>query len=340
MPMNLGANPTPLDDTTLVVFKGSRKPVAPDRKRDLARRCSVTFIRLRWKESLNTTVGVCGFQHVKLRVVPQKGGRREPSAQWDQNEYTMMPKAEGAMDFVPDEMGTGYAYLPDSPFNRVTLAKAEIGKNALWEFDDDAVHEEIKQLADEIRKSTEHLLEVEDLERKQTEVKIRVHEQNVKSGVKVKTRIDVENEVLESKIQQEEAKAKRAELRKRLADLQAQRGEPVRERTNKVPPPETVEDVVDDASSEAGPPKQDDTPKKGKPRMSPEKVKELRAKARAQVYEEKRELIAEVKQIHAMQSGKEAGWGFSVEYRNRIQPLINDRLEELINEYTAVSNAD
>jgi len=103
-----GAQAAP-DDTTLVVYRGSRVVVDPERKRDLAKRCGVKFILLYNKpDRLHPEGSVSGFQKVELQVLPAKGGHgTEPFARWHRNEVTQEPAAEGAMDFIADEFGQG-----------------------------------------------------------------------------------------------------------------------------------------------------------------------------------------------------------------------------------------
>ena len=303
--LNLGNRPTPLDDTTMVIYRGGagRKPMFPDRKRDLARRCGINFIRLMWKENLTTTIGVSGFQHVKLSLLPKKGGGKEPVAQWHKNEHTLEPMAEGAMDFVPDEMETGFAYLPDSPFNRVRLAYAEIAKNAQWVIDDDKIKEEIFELVTEIKQSIEYKQEVTDQDRERMDVEMRVKENNVKSGIEHKSRIELEVGVLAEKVKELELNEKRDALKKRLAVLQGNisKDKPVDKKpvVNKKP-------VGVDSS--------------------------IRKQAKADVYNKYPELIEEIKTAHKEKTGNARGWGWAPEYKDKVEPLVNKRVEEILEE--------
>lgn len=285
------------DDTTMIIYRG-RKPIPSERKRDLARRCGVNCIRLRWNESLNTITGVSGFQNVRLRVSPKKGGKgSEPTAQWHKNPHTGEPAREGQADFVPDEMGTGWCYLPDSPTNRVTLAYAEIGKNALWEIDEDGVKKEIVELAAEIKQSIQYQNEMLEAEQRRTEVEMRVREHNATTGVERKNKIELENEVLKKKIKELEAAKEREELKKRLAALQGKIG--------------------------------DTQPKQVDVKDAPKDKQAIRKQAKADVYFANKELVDQVKAAQKEATGNTRGWAFSKEYAEKIKPLISKRIKEL-----------
>jgi hypothetical protein len=343
----LGSQKTPIDDTTMVIYRGSRKPVDPSRKRELAKRCGIDFIKLIYKDNLTTNVGVSGFQHVKIRTQPRKGGGVEPVAQWQLNMYTMQPMAEGSLDFVPDEMGTGIAYLPDSPFNRVRLASAEINNNALWTIDDKDIHRQILKLAEEIKQSIEYQTAVENAERAKTEVDIRVRENNVKVGIEHKSRIEIEIGVLENRVKEMEAAKKRDQLKRRLAELQGNYAEYIDEQNSTIlensKPIEPMEaesetniehaDKIDESvdtilNQDEILPDDDD-------------IEFLKIRAKTEILNENKELIETVKSKYLKRTGKNRGWGFSPEYQRMIHPLIEKRLKEIIeNEHSTVSVID
>lgn len=324
MAVLLGSQPTPLDDTTMVVYRGSRKPVLPERKRDLARRCGINFIRLMYKENLTSTIGVSGFQHVKLRTQPRKGGGTEPVAQWHVNMFSNKAMAEGAMDFIPDEMGTGWAYLPDSPFNRIRLAYAEIAQNALWTIDDNQIRDEILILANEIKKSIDYQKEMEELKSKQTETLMRVQEKNIKLGVEHKTRLEIEVQVMEKKLEEMELIGRREELKRKIVEFQSNHPEVIDKKlipeTNKqiqptiqsTPEPEVQEDEVTDNEI-----------------IDQNTLDIIREKAKLEIHEENKELIESIKEEYLKTTGKNRGWAFSPKYREKILPLIEQRINEL-----------
>lgn len=301
MPLTLSNSQVPLDDTTMVIYK-SRTPVAPERKRELAKRCGISFIRLLWKENISSIVGVSGFQHVKLHVMPTANGKgRIPSAIWDKNSFTNEPKMEGCMDFVPDEMGTGIAYLPDSPTNRINLAYAVIGKNALWDIDDPTIKKEIDELANEIKNSDEYREAMANIDRIRTETEMRVRERNISSGIEKKSSLEIEVEVLREKVKEAELNKSREELRKRLAKLQGE--------------------VIPDSNS----PKVDEVESIG--------VSEgIRKKAKTEVYYENKELIDTVKANHFKTTGNKRGWAFCTDYQRQVKPLIDKKIKELLKE--------
>lgn len=337
--MLLGNQTAPVDDTTMVIYRGSRKPIFPERKRDLAKRCGINFIRLVFKESLSTTVGVSGFQHVKLQTQPRKGGGIEPIAQWHQNIYTLKAMAEGSMDFVPDEMGTGHAYLPDSPFNRVQLAYAEIAQNALWTIDDKDIHREICELANEIRESIQFKMEMEALKQKQTEVEMRVKEKNVVTGIEHKKKIEIEVEVLEDRVKEMELINKRENLKNRLVQLQGNLSElsipePVESPLKSEEKPEdNFEDIAFDINEQS---------LFDEKEISEEQVQanNIKKQARTEVHNNNRELIDSIRKKYFEKTGRNRGWAFSPEYRDKVGPLISARIQELKNEHATVGVAD
>jgi hypothetical protein len=338
MPTLLGGQSTPIDDTTMVIYRGSRKPINPERKRDLAKRCGVDFIRLRYKDRLTTPVGVSGFQHVKLRSQPRKGGGVEPVAQWHQNAFTLQPMAEGSMDFVPDEMGTGVAYLPDSAFNRVRLAYAEIAQNATWDIDDKRTELEIKELANQIRESIEYREKMEELNRAQTEVAMKVKQDGVATGMEHKTRIQIEVGVLEEQVKEMELKKRRDELKKRIAELQGNHPELINNAEDGV---DAAEDIKE---KEPSPPEDDlsdlleELAKEDVFEEDAERLKDaFKNQAKTEIHNANKELIEQIKKSYFKETGKNRGWVFSSEYRSKIGPLISARLQELINEHTATS---
>lgn len=327
------------DDTTMVIYRGSRKPIAPERKRELAKRCGISFIPLIFKGNLTSSVGVSGFQHVKLRSQPRKGGGVEPVAQWHLNIFTNQPMAEGSLDFIPDEMGTGRAYLPDSPFNRVRLAYAEIANNALWIIDDKEIYKEICTLAEEIRNSVEYKKAVEKVESLRTEVEMRVQEQNVKIGVEHKTKMEIEIAVLEKRVKEMEGQQKRDELKRRLKDLAIKAELQQPSITNKAVEAVLVDDTEENnnVNEEAGIDIEDID-------ISPDENTMFLYKKRAktEVHEKYPELIEDIKKKYLERTGKNRGWGFSPEYLTLIEPKIQERLKEIIaeNEHATVSLAD
>jgi hypothetical protein len=343
----LGSQKTPIDDTTMVIYRGSRKPVDPSRKRELAKRCGIDFIKLIYKDNLTTNVGVSGFQHVKIRTQPRKGGGVEPVAQWQLNMYTMQPMAEGSLDFVPDEMGTGIAYLPDSPFNRVRLASAEINNNALWTIDDKDIHRQILKLAEEIKQSIEYQTAVENAERAKTEVDIRVRENNVKVGIEHKSRIEIEIGVLENRVKEMEAAKKRDQLKRRLAELQGNYAEYIDEQNSTIlENSKTIEPM--EAESETSIEHADKIDESVDTILNQDEIlpddddiEFLKIRAKTEILNENKELIETVKSKYLKRTGKNRGWGFSPEYQRMIHPLIEKRLKEIIeNEHSTVSVID
>lgn len=352
MALLLGNQATPVDDTTMVIYRGSRKPIHPERKRDLARRCGINFIRLLYKHSLSTTIGVSGFQHVKLRTQPRKGGGIEPVAQWHQNAFTLEPMAEGAMDFVPDEMGTGCAYLPDSPFNRVRLAYAEIAKNALWTIDDKEVYLQICDLANEIRESIKFRNEMEEAKQKRIEVEMRVKEQNVAIGIEHKDRLEIEVGVLKDTVKKLELAKMRESLKKRIVELQGENPE----YSNPVEPeliPEPVKaSFDDDAKPDIQENREDnfedletnteEQVPDSEEEMSADQIKSgmIKRQAKVEVHMANQELIESIKSKYFKRTGKRRGWAFSPEYRDKIGPMIKTRIQELMNEHATAGVAD
>lgn len=321
MQINSGSTSVPPDDTTMVIVRGQRKPMDPARKRDLAARCGIKFIRLRWKSNLSTTVGTSGFQPVYLMTQPKAGGGEEPVARWHKNEFTLEPMAERQMDFIPDEMATGWAYLPDSPFNRVLLAHAELKGNALWDIHDEDIARQIRELANEIQTSVEYLQAVEEADRAATEVSVRVRERGAVTGLGEKTRIEIENEVLKAKIRDEEQLSVQAELKKKLADLQASRGMAVTaSATSDTGKLVSVTPVFDAGEAEKA------------------RQKMLRDQAIGEIHGQNAELIEQIKKAHLEKSGKIVGWPFSQEYRDKIKPLVDARVKEL-NEHSTTGGA-
>jgi hypothetical protein len=349
MPTLLGKQSTPQDDTTMVIYRGSRKPLDPSRKRDLAKRCGVEFIRLIYKDNLTSTIGISGFQHVKIRTQPRKGGGVEPVAQWHKNIYTSKPMAEGSLAFVPDEMGTGYAYLPDSSFNRVRLAAAEIGQNALWIIEDKKIHSEICELAEEIRKSIEYQKAVENDEKLKIEVEMRVQENNVKNNIVHKSRIEIEIGVLEKRVKDMEIKKKRDVLKMKLLRLQEsylkEQQEEIQQSTkSEVQDTQENEDVladnpIDNNSEDEFLDLIDENDNSENDEL---KMELLKKQAKTEIHSGNKELIESVKSKYLKRTGKQHGWAFSPEYRRLVHPLIENRLKELIaeNEHATISVAD
>lgn len=342
----LKSQATPADDTTMVIYRGGRKPLQPERKRELAKRCGVNFIRLIYKYDISTNVGVSGFQHVKLKSMPRKGGGAEPAAQWHQNIYTHEPMAEGSMDFVPDEMHTGIAYLPDSPFNRVRLAYAEIAKNALWKIDDDSIRREILELANKIQESIEFRQEEERAKQKRIEVDMRVKEKNVAVGIEHKTRLEIEVGVLEDQVKELELVNKREALKKRLSDLQGYHPELVSPlSTSPVLQPTPKGSFDEDAATSDTQEETDDNlddivTDEEQSDIEQEDRAMLRSRAKTEIHNENQELIETIKGKYLKRTGRNRGWAFSPEYREKIGPLVKARMEKLQNEYATVGVAD
>lgn len=309
MLINTRNTPVPPDDTTMIIMRGARKAIDPEKKRDMARRCGIECIKLRWKGRLTSTIGTSGFQPVYIMNQPAVSGGVDSVARWAVNEFTNKPLAERSMDFIPDELDVGFAYLPDGPYNRVHLAYAEIAGNAPWEIDDPEVKKNILDLADEIKKSTEFRMEMEELDSKKTEVKIRVQEMGISIGEAVKSRIELQNTVLEEKIRELEQAELREKNLKRIAELQARVGGGVTSAS--------TEQVKVDAQP---------VPKKA---TSVSDAKVLRDRAKAEVYSENHELLDSVKASHMKATGSTKGWAFGPEWRSKIEPLIEKRIKEI-----------
>ena len=307
MPAQLSASQTEFrDDTKLIIFK-SRRAVRSDRKRDLARQAGVTCIHLIWtggkapdEAFLAAMTSVSGFQAVDLALVPRAGGGYRQVTTWRMNSLTGLPKDEGTCTFVPDEMGVGHAYLPDSPHNRVKLAYAVIGKNALWRIPDDDIRAEIDNLAAEIVESPEYKEAIAIQERKRTETQVRREEMAASGEVIEKKPIELENIVLERKIKELEASRKNRELKDRLKKITGE--------------------------AEAAEPAQETRKSMGRPVSAPE----ARAVAKAQIYEENADLIQKIKNAYSAEKGSTKGWAMSAGYIQQIRPLVEERLKEIL----------
>lgn len=315
-PRVLGNQASSADDTTMIIYR-NRRPISSERKRELARRCGINCIRLKYKESLKTYVSVSGFQPVRLMVVQGLKGLKTPTVRWLKNEITNEPLCEGTMDFVPDELGTGYAYLPDSSKNRITLACAEMEKNATWEIDDEKVKAEIDKLASEIAVSIEHRKAVEELEYRKTEVEEKRKLDNISLGIESKSPLEIQNAVLKDKIKELELKKEQKELRKRLVALQGDHPEAFRDDNTVIKTAKEKEALR-------------------------EKRQAARMRAKADIYLSHQELIDEIKAKHEERTGKTKGWGFSQEYITQIEPLIKKRTEEILleDEHTTTGDVD
>lgn len=303
------------DNTTLCVYKSyKRKPVEPEKKRSLANVCGVNFIKLRWKKLLNTNIGISGFQHVKLVIAQNAQNINVPTAEWHLNPHTHQPMAEGAADFVPDEMGVGWAYLPDSPFNRVRLAYAELHKNALWDIADEKIKAEIADLAAEIGSSVEHAREMADLEDRKARTQMRVEQSNVKMGIETKSPIEIENAVLERKVAEMEAKKKQKELKEKIANIQREIG---------------MESTVQKQESKGG-------INEDKPVATalPKDKKVIRKQAKSDVYANIPDLIQSIKEERKEKTGRTQGWAFTERYKKEVQPMVDARMKEIIDEHT------
>lgn len=325
-PKVLGNQPKRPDDTTMIIYR-NRRAIDPERKRELARRCGINCIRLVYKGSngdsnLTTNISVSGFQPVRLMVVTGQKGVKTPTARWLKNEVTGEPLCEGAMDFIPDEMGTGYAYLPDSPKNRINLACAEMAKNALWEIDDEKVKAEIDKLASEIAVSIEHRKAVEELEYQKTAVEEKRKLDNITLGIESKSPLEIQNAVLRDKIKELELKKEQDGLKKRLVALQGDIPEII-ESANK------GKKISSAAAGEAI----------GK-KVLREKHRAARMRAKADVYLSNQELIDSIKAIHEERTGGTKGWGFSPEFQSKIEPLIKKRTEEILKEDEYTTTGD
>lgn len=317
MNLNMRNIPIPPDDTTMIVMPG-KKPVDPAKKRDMALRCGVKSIKLRYKYNLTSTVGTSGFQPVFIMTQPRHGGGIDSVARWNVNEWTKEPLCERAMDFVPDEMEVGWAYLPDGPTNRVKLAYAEINNNALWEIDDKEVFKEIRELANEIQESVEFRLEREEEEQATTEVNVRVREEGIATGAELKSRTEIVNETLRDKIKELEQKDLQRDLLKRLAVLQGKE-------SNGVKPDQVVANDKDKPAHECS--------------VDVGKI-ELKKRAKAEVYSENAELIDSIKADHIEATGKTKGWAFTSSYRRQVEPLVAKRIEEIKDsEHTTIGGA-
>jgi len=246
---------------------------------------------------------VSGFQAVDLALVPRAGGGFRQVTTWRMNSLTGLPRDEGTCTFVPDEMGVGHAYLPDSPHNRVKLAYAVIGKNALWRIPDDDIRAEIDNLAAEIVESPEYKEAMAILERKRTETQVRREEMAASGDVIEKKPIELENIVLERKIKELEASRKNRELKERLKKITGET-----EGETSAPAPEVRKTT-------------------GRLVSAPE----ARAVAKAQVYEENADLIQKIKNAYSAEKGSTKGWAMSAGYIQQIRPLVEERLKEILN---------
>lgn len=314
---------TPPDDTTMIIYQ-SRNPIDPQRKRDLALRCGVKCIKLRYAGTLSApdgdtqgmTVGISGFQHVKLATQPKKGGGTESVAFWHKNEFTNEPIAEGSMTFVCDEMGSAFAYLPDGAFNRVRLACAEMSHNANWFIEDEKVLAEIRDLANVILTSVEHRIAVENEERMKAETDVVVREKGIISGIHHKSRAEIELEVIKKQIKdleiEQETAVKRKELKERVEALQAAKAGLVDK------PEDSVEKFPENVQTKTG----------AKP-VEVDAENALTKQATAEIYAENSELIDKLKEDRKTATGKTQGWAFTAEYRKTVKPLIENRVKEI-----------
>ena len=317
------------DNCKLVVWRG-RKFVASDRKRELARQIGVDCILLRWvgssgNELIGTEQAVCGFQHVKLSVIQGEGGISRPRATWDINEETKDARAEGSLDFVPNEMNIGYAWVPDSAFNRVRLAVAEIHQNALWVIEDEQTRQEIQEIAKEIVKDPEYIEALRQLELKKTRAQIGRQHLVATGQIDERNPIELENLVLERKLKEVEAKKihrdLKARLRKAMLELGGSEDEDAPQTADAPKPTQHV------AQKPASPVAKKAGPKRAKLKKGDSM---LRAEAREAVYRENPEVIAEAKRLCQEQQGKATGWAMTSFYREQVLPLINARYEELM----------
>lgn len=207
--------------SSLVVIRGRRRErFTNERKREIAESAGISFIKLVYNNHIGTSVGVMGFQNVNVATRRKQGGGKISEVQWS-IDLEGNNVSKGQLDFVPDEMDRGYAYLPDSEFNRERLAYALMSKNCQFSVADGKQKIEIDQLIKDIQDSDEYREEIQEADRRKTETRV-LAEQESKAGDK-SLGIDVELastlEVWKKKVEEAKTKEEVEKLKAEFNDL-------------------------------------------------------------------------------------------------------------------------
>lgn len=287
--------------SSLVIVRG-RKKISDQQKRELFEMYGGKFIKLRHHTTIEygkNEHSVNGFRPVYLSIV-ERGGKRSAHMEWHTNQNGE-PSADHQLTFYGDQFGVGFAYLPDDPdgYNRKKLASAKLGVVQQWDIFDEKIDAEINDLAKQIKASPEYRKKLEEIERIKTEERVRRQQSSNLGDHSQLNAVDSENLVLENRIKELEAKKRNEELRKKLEELES----------------EAVDEAV---SEDAG--------------VDKALIKEVRDQVKAEVWEEHKDLIEELKL-------KGKGWQFSKEYVEIVKPEIDRLLSERLNSgYTGNSN--
>ena len=205
------------DNCSLVVFPGDNA-IADDRKRELAENSGIKLYRLRYKEYIETrhSLNFQGFQNVKI-ITNSVGKKRFTQIVEMKHPVTQKPWANAALRFVGDDLGVGYAWIPDLPLNRVKLAAAL--DNSFWVIEDKEYLEKIKKLAAEIKESSEYKDAMDKIERMQDQIRMK-NDADAKNGGNLEiSALEAENHLLEKKIYELEAAKRHKELKEKLERL-------------------------------------------------------------------------------------------------------------------------
>lgn len=153
--------------SSLVYIKGNRKANTDEQKRELAGIAGVKFVKLRALQRVfgNSGFGIQGFQNVTINS-GEEGGRVRVRAIYSKR-YNRNGEhvdcSRGKLRFVGDTFNVGYAYVPDTPYNRRKLASCYY--DAPYEIADEKVNTEVELVAKELFAEAQQKQEQEEVER-------------------------------------------------------------------------------------------------------------------------------------------------------------------------------
>jgi hypothetical protein len=277
---------------SLVVFKNDTdRKIEPHEQLLYARQAGLDFIMLKAAKGVGgMKFSLRSFQRCTVEVSTSRG-EVIIRKEWDSTRDGS-PRRGGQLWFDRDKMGIYKAPLLDSEMNRDVLASVYFAHNRPWDIIDPEMDRTIRQLAiDNGYDKAQRPVDVQSVVRGQEDENLRLRRE-----------ID-----------------RLAAEKKELADRVAILGSGA-----------APERPAEQPAKRIGRPPKDKGLRTPKAPLSIEaqEMKNLKDKARRQVYEENPEIVARLRDTH------KSAWAFSPEYQEKLSPLITERLERFKREHT------
>lgn len=124
-------------------------------KLELAESFGIPLIQLKLTKFGDSEVGVQGFQSVSIERTRASNGRASVIATYYKDKAGN-DGPNGSLAFLPNQFGEMFAWVPDSPFNRMVLASCVLGADVngfpvQWEIVNDKIRGEIEALAETMK---------------------------------------------------------------------------------------------------------------------------------------------------------------------------------------------